>query len=107
MTHSNDTVRTIKRKLKRGPKLGRKELAAYTLGLMEGMGGKFHHPLHEDKPGEPTCRPPAVPKLIVELLERIPHEEVAKACDAMGSPAFWVGPGFRYRCICGALTYKD
>ena len=97
----------IKGKLKRGPKFSRKELAAYTLGLMEGEDRKFHHPLHAEKPGEPSCQAQIVPKLIVELLEVIPHEAVASACDTLGHPSFWRGPGYRYRCLCREISYKD
>ena len=105
-SHGDDMIRVMKRKLKRGPRFSKKELGAYALGLAEGLGRKFNHPLHADKPGELACTGPEVPKLIIELLERIPHEEVAAACDAMGSPSFWLGPGARWRCICGEITYK-
>ena len=105
---SASRTRELKRKLKRGPRLGRKELAAYLLGLIEGAGRKFcHDPAHADRPGTPPCRPAVVPKPILDLLERIPEEQVTAACDGMGHPSFWLGPGYRYRCVCGEVTYKD
>jgi hypothetical protein len=106
-TLSDASMRCVKRKLKRGPRFSRKELAAYTLGLMEGEERKFHHPWHTDKPGERPCRPEAVPRLVVELLEVIPHEAVASACGTLGHPSFWLRPGYRYRCVCGEISYKD
>jgi hypothetical protein len=75
---------------------------------MGSISDRFvNHAEHRDKSGEPECNPPEVPKLILDLLEIIPHEEVSAACDIMGHPSFWLGPGYRYFCVCGEFAYHD
>jgi hypothetical protein len=98
-------IARLKRKLKRGPRLTRKQLANYAVNL--SLGRFEHHPGHWSKPGEPRTYPQHVPKVILELLELVPVEAVRLACGALGHPSFWLDVGPRYRCICNDFSYKD
>lgn len=66
-----------------------------------------HHRTHRIKPGEPHWKAQRVPKLLVEFLRTLPKQVLVETCDSMGHPSFWHAPGYRYRCICGELTYHD
>jgi len=62
---------------------------------------------HEDREGVAKCVPNAVDSRILEVLRRIPRREVIRACEQTGHHSFWLGPGYRYRCVCGEALYKD
>lgn len=64
-------------------------------------------PDHEDRPGTPKCVPREIDGRVRDILERIPREAVIKACKETGHVSFWLGSGYRYRCFCGEMLYKD
>jgi hypothetical protein len=62
---------------------------------------------HRDKPGECHCLAPKVPEVLLELLQTLPAPILERTCGQIGHPSFWLEQGFRYRCLCGAFSYKD
>jgi hypothetical protein len=66
-----------------------------------------HHPEHVDRPREPPCAALAVPEVVLEFVRALPRAARVRACDAIGHPSFWLGPGYRYVCFCGEITYHD
>lgn len=64
-------------------------------------------PEHDDRPGTPKCVPNKVDGRLLAVLRNIPREEVIKACESTGHPSLWLGPGYRYRCVCGEEMYHD
>ena len=61
---------------------------------------------HRDKNGE-RCKPPRVPSVLREFLRALPESVLEDTCEHLGHPSFWLGPGYRYRCICDQVTYHD
>lgn len=68
---------------------------------------KFRHSRsHRDKDCE-CCKPPRVPSILRDFLQALPESVLEKTCGQLGHPSFWLGPGFRYRCVCNQIWYHD
>jgi hypothetical protein len=66
-----------------------------------------HDPEHCDRTGTPKCIPLELPEPLLEFLYSLPDSVVKQTCGSIGHPSMFLGPGYRYKCICDECWYHD
>lgn len=67
----------------------------------------INDPEHGDRPGTPKCIPCELPETLLEFLRALPESVVKQTCSSIGHPSLFLGPGYRYKCICDDYWYHD